>query len=253
VSLLSPELRVALLPHRAGLAAGRKAPAAREAQDGGLQALDELLAEHHAGSLRGGARVTLSHHHARLFLVPPPPVRLRQREMRPWLDAQLADALGGNAADWRLTWDLAPPGHPILVAAMENALLDGLVATLGRHGLGLAGVRPWLADVWNRRRQLGRAIGWYALLEPGRMTVLRLLHGQPVILRQRAAGADIGADMAADLGALLARESLLAGLEDGGDLWLERAGVNGDWSSLGTGHRIHELAGPADPALAMLS
>lgn len=247
MSLLSSELRVALLPHRAGLAAGRKAPVAREAEDGGLRALDELLAAHSV--TRGRARVTLSHHHARLFLVPPPPVRLRQRETRPWLDAQLGDALGGNPADWRLTWDLAPPGHPILVAAMENALLDGLAATLGRHGLGLAGLRPWLADAWNRRRQLGRASGWYALLEPGRVTVLRLLHGQPVILRQRA----VGADMGGDLGALLARESLLAGLEDGGDLWLERAGVNGDWSRLGAGYRLHELAGPADPALALLS
>lgn len=249
MSLLSPELRVALLPHRAGLAAGRKTPVAREAKDGGLRALDELLAESRAhGVLRGRARATLSHHHAHLFLVPPPPVRLNQRETRPWLEAQLADALGGNAADWRLTWDPTPPGQPYLVAVVENALLDDLAATLGRHGLGLAGVRPWLADAWNRRRP-GRASGWYALLEPGRITLLRLLHGQPVALRQRGAGADI----AADLGALLARESLLAGLDDAGDVWLERAGVQGDWSHLGAGHRVHELAASADPALALLS
>jgi hypothetical protein len=245
---LSPEFRVALLPDRAGIVAGRKPPLARQAQAGGLPALDALLAETH---LRGRAHVTLSHHHARLYLLPAPAVRLRQREMQPWLRAQLADALGGNAAtDWRLTWDLPVPGQPILVAAVENALIDGLAATLARHGLSLAGVRPWLAAAWNRRRQLGRADGWYALLEPGRMTLLRLARGRPVALRQRQAGAS---DLAADLRALLARESLLAGVADNGELWLERAGINSDWSGLRASYRVHELAGPNDPVLAMLS
>lgn len=245
MSLLSPEARIALLPRRAGLAAGGRPPALRDAEQGGLGALDELLAAQ--GGLRGRARVTLSHHLARLFLVPAPPVRLRPREMRPWLEDRLADTLG-RPSDWRLTWDPPVPGHPVLAAAVESALIDGLAATLGRHGLGLAGVRPWLADAWNRRR-LGRASGWYGLLEPGRMTVLRLAGGRPASLRQRA----LGDDAAADLAALLAREDLLAGSEASTDVWLERAGVQGDWSRLGGGRRVHELAGPADPALALLS
>ncbi len=249
MSLLSPELRVALLPDRAGLAARGRAPLVREAAEGGLAALEALLAESKA---RGRARVTLSHHHARLFLLPAPSVWLRERETRPWLEAQLAEALGGAAAShWRLTWDPAPPGRPILVAAVETGLLDRLVATLGRHGLDLAGARPWLAAAWNRRRQLARANGWYALLEPGRVTLLRLKHGQPVSLRQRQVEA--GGDIGADLRALLTRESLLAGVADAGDLWLERAGVSSDWAGLRGSHAVRELAGPSDPALALLS
>jgi len=253
VSLLSPEYRIALLPDRAGIVAGRKPPVARQAGEGGLRALDELLTEIHPRA-RANARVTLSHHHARLYLLPAPSVRLRQREMLPWLRAQLGDALGGGnaAADWRLTWDLPVPGQPILVAAVENALIDSLAATLGRHGLSLAGVRPWLATAWSQRRQLDRATGWYALLEPGRMTLLGLARGHPIALRQRQAGA-ADSDIAADLRALLARESLLAGVADSGELWLERAGINSDWTGLRSGYRVHELAGPNDPVLAMLS
>jgi hypothetical protein len=246
---LSPDLRLALTLERAGLALGRKPPVTREAQEGCLQALDQLLVESKAG---GRATVSLSHHHARLFLLPPPAVRLRQREMQPWLLAQLGDALGNGdtvAADWRLTWDRPVPGQPILVAAAETRLLDGLAATLGRHGLGLAGIQPWLAAAWRRRRHLARGNGWYAMLEPGRMTLLRLRGGRPASLRQR----QVGTDVAGDLRALLARESLLAGVADSGELWIERAGVSADWSNLRASHRVQELAGPGDPVLAMLS
>lgn len=247
MSLLSPDIRVALLPDRAGVAARGRAPLVREAGEGGLAALDALLAESKA---KGRARVTLSHHHARLFLVPSPAVWLREREMRPWLEAQLAEALGGGA-HWRLTWDLTPPGRPILVAAVETGLLDPLAATLARHGSTLAGARPWLAAAWNKRQKLGRANGWYALLEPGRMTLLRLAGGQPVSLRQRQTEA--GGDVADELRALLTRESLLAGVADAGDLWLERTGVSSDWACLRGSHAVRELAGPSDPALALLS
>lgn len=249
--LLSSELHIALLPHRVALVQGRKPPLVRDVKTDGLETLDELLREMQS---RGRAQVTLSHHHARLFLLPPPPVRLRQREMQPWLLAQLASPLanaGEATADWRLTWDLTPPGRSILVAAVATALLDGLAATLGRHGLSLAGARPWLAAAWGRRR-LQRASGWYALLEPGRMTLLRLAGGQPVSLRQRQAGS-AGSDIAAELRTLLTRESLLAGVADSGELWLERAGVGSDWACLRASHTLHELAGPSDAALALLS
>ena len=247
MSLLSPDIRVALLPGRAGVAARGRAPLTRESAGGGLQALDELLGD---AKLGGRARVTLSHHHARLFLLPAPTVWLRQAEMRPWLAAQLAPALGGGAAgEWRFAWDLTPPGQPILVAALEARMLDDLGALLARRGLALAGARPWLAAAWNRRRQLAGATGWYALLEPGRITLLRLERGRPRLLRQRQAGEG---DPAGELRALLARESLMEGIAEGGNLWLERAGVASDWVGLGGSHSVHELAGPADPALALL-
>jgi len=245
VSLLSPELRLALLPDRAGLAGRGRAPLVRAGS--GLEALEGLLAEH-AG--RGRARVTLSHHLARLFLLPPPPAALRRAEVEPWLRDRLAAALDGGAspADWSLTWDAAEPGRAVLAAAMEKRLLDELAACLGRHGLHLAGLRPWLAAAWGRRSQIRRASGWYALLEPGRITLLRLLKGRPQSLRQRAwSGAPD-----AELAALLARETLLLGTGEGDELWLESTGIDADWSSL-AGRRVHRFAGSADPALALLA
>ncbi len=246
MSLLSPEFRLALLPDRAGLAARGRAPLARAGA--GLEALESLLSEH---GRPGRARVILSHHLTRLFLLPPPPAVLRRAEVEAWLRDRLATVLDGGAtpADWCLTWDAAEPDRPILAAAMEKRLLDDLAACLGRLGLSLAGVRPWLAVAWSRRPQLRRANGWYALLEPDRLTLLRLQRGRPESLRQRS----WNADPVAELVALLTRESLLAGVANGGEVWLERAGVEADWSDLGGRHRLHVFSGAADPALALLA
>jgi hypothetical protein len=176
---------------------------------------------------------------------------LKHEEMRTWLGAALTPALGdlSDQIGWRLAWDLTPPGQAIVVAAMPGELLNGLDAICQRRGIRLVGVRPWLAEAWQRRRrQLARATGWYGVLEPGRQVLLRLQGGRPVALRQRQAGADL----ATELDALLARESLLANLPAGGDLWLERAGISADWTRLAGRYAVHELAAPAELAQALL-
>lgn len=227
-----------------------------------LASLAGLLEKH---TVSGRLRVTLSHQHVRLFLAPAPPAWLNAAEMRVWLDAALTTALGdggekadkdGKGGGWQLAWDLTPPGQPIVVAAMPNALRQGLSDLCQSRGIKLVGARPWLDAAWQRRhRQLGHASGWYALLEPERQVLLRLHNGRIVGLRQR----QIVSDAAAELDRLLARECLLANLPVGGDLWLERAGavtnaagMPADWSLLGGRFSLHELAGPTDFAQAML-
>lgn len=248
-----PSHRLALLPDRwvlrpAGGAAQVDVDAPYDAA-APMQALEALLDRHAPG---GRLRVTLSHHHVRLFLAPSPPAWLKHQEMRVWLDGALAATLGDvgeKGTAWRLAWDLTPPGQPIVVAAMPEVLLEGLHAVCQSRGIKLSGVRPWLAEAWQRRRgQLARATGWYAVLEPGRQVLLRLQGGRPIALRQR----QTGAEAALELDSLLARESLLADAPAGGDLWLERAGVGSDWGSLSGRYALHELAGPTDFAQALL-
>jgi len=252
IERLFPAHRLALLPDRWVLRPASSTTFLEAAFDAAapLQALETLLDKHTAS---GRLRITLSHHHVGLFLAPAPPAWLKHEEMRAWIGAALAPALGesGNLGDqgWRLAWDLTPPGQPVVVAAMPNDLLDGLHAVCRQRGIKLIGVRPWLAEAWQRRRrQLARATGWYAVLEPGRQVVLRLQNGRPVGLRQR----QTGVDAASELDGLLARESLLAGLPAGGDLWLERAGVSPDWGSLAGRYALHELAGPTEFVQALL-
>lgn len=243
------ESRAALLPGRAVLAAAGGPVQAVEAGtgwEGSLTALQELLA---ARRLAGGVSLTLSHHFVRLFLVAAPPTWLRRAEMQAWLAERLADTLEAVTA-WRLVWQDTPPGRPIPVCAILAERLDDLQALLARHGRRPRHIRPWLDVTWTRRRrQLGRVTGWYALLEPGMVSLLWLVRGRIARLRQR----HVGDDATADLGGLLQREALLAGQQPAGEVWLERTGTILSAEGLGPAWRLHELPAPADPGLALLS
>lgn len=241
--------RVALLPGRAILEAARgkvNSAAAGTGWEGAMTALQEVLAElRHAGAVS----LTLSHHFLRLFLLEPPPAWLRYAEMQSWVSECLADTLGEDGA-WRHVWPQTPPGRPVPVCAMLADRLDELQMLLARHGGRPRHLRPWLDVVWSRRhRQLARVTGWYALLEPGMVNLLRLERGRITHLRQR----HLGDDAAIELGGMLHREALLAGTPPEGEVWLERTGLALDLRAFGPNWRVHELAGPTDAGLALLS
>lgn len=241
------ETRIALLPGRAVLAAGRGPADSAETGtgwEGALAALQDLLTRQRSGRVS----VTLSHHFLRLFLLDPPPIWLRRAEMESWLSEQLADTLGDVDA-WHRVWSDTPPGRPVPVCAIPADRLDALQVLLSQHGSRPRHIRPWLDVIWSRRqRQLARGTGWYALLEPGMASLLRLARGRIARLRQR----HMGDDVAADLGAMLHREALLTGTPPEGEVWLERAGPIPDLQAIGPNWRVHELAGPTDPGLALL-
>ena len=249
MSLSWSDTRAAILPGRAVLASGRGQAVSAEAGtgwEGAVAALQRLLAEHRPS---GAVSLTLSHHFLRLFLLDPPPTWLRHAEMAAWVAECLADTLGDEAV-WRHVWPQTLPGRPVPVCAIPADRLDELQVLLARHGSRPRHIRPWLDVIWSRRqRQLARVTGWYALLEPGMASLLRLARGRITRLRQR----HLGEDLASDLGGMLHREALLAGLPPEGEVWLERAGPTPDLQAIGTGWRVHELAGPTDPGLALLS
>ncbi|MGQ9686739.1 MAG: hypothetical protein ACUVT2_10610 [Thiobacillaceae bacterium] len=249
MSLLWTDRRAALLPGRAVLATGGEAVDSAEAGmgwEGAVTALQELLA---AQRPSGALSLTLSHHFLRLFLLDPPPTWLRHAEMQSWVSECLADTLGGDGA-WQHVWPHTPPGRPVPVCAIPADRLKELQVLLARHGCRARHIRPWLDVIWSRRHhQLARVTGWYALVEPGMMNLLRLERGRLTRLRQR----HLGEDAAIELGGMLHREALLAGISPGGEVWLERTGTALDLQAIGPEWRVHELAGPTDPGLALLS
>ncbi len=241
--------RVALLPGRAVLDAGRGPAGSAESGtgwEGALAALDALITERRPA---GALSLVLSHHFVRLFLLDAPPTWLRHAEMQAWVSERLADTLGDDGT-WRHVWQHTPPGRPVPVCAIQADRLDALQVLLARHGRRPRHIRPWLDLIWPRRhRRLARVTGWYALLEPGMATVLGLTRGRITRLRQR----QLGADVASELAGLLQREAMLAGIPPEGEVWLERTGPEQDLQSLGPNWRVHALAGPVDPGLALLT
>jgi hypothetical protein len=115
--------------------------------------------------------------------------------------------------------------------------------------LKLAELQPWLAAAWNRqRRRLGRGRVWYALAEPGQLTLLGLDGGHVRSLRATR----MQDDAVAALANLLTREALLAGEETPAPLWIESAGLQTNWQKLGGGRSVHPLAQGREALSALL-
>ncbi len=224
MSLLSPDIRIALTP---GLVAAAVPRLYREVrvEEGGdaLAALDELLG---SLQLRGRARVVLSHELARVGLLPAPPVRLDTGEMKAWVREHHARQLGDAADGWRFVWQPAPPRQPVLAGAVDAGWLAALRQTLSQRGLKPAAVEPWLAVACVRLPPaLAREGAWLALAEPGRITLARVERGAFHALRSSR----MSGDPAAALAGMVARESLRAGLADDSPVWLESVQVHADW------------------------
>jgi len=228
VSLLSPDIRIALTPGLVAVAASRLYREAQVAEGGdALAVLGDLLG---SLQLRGRARVVLSHELARVWLLPAPAVRLSAGEMKGWVHEHLKKQFGDAVEDWRSVWQPAPPGQPVLTGAIEAGWLAALQQTLSQHGLKPVAVEPWLAPACLRLpAALGRGAVWLALAEPGRITLARLEQGVFRVLRSSR----ISGDPATALAGMVARESLRADLDDQSPVWLESVQIQGDWRGNG--------------------
>ncbi|MFN3545125.1 MAG: hypothetical protein ACK4UX_09780 [Thiobacillus sp.] len=249
MSLLSPSARIALTPTRVALLAGgarRDALVATPGWPGALETLSGLLA---GATLRGRASVRLSHHFASVHLLAAAPVALKPQEMQGWILDQLGRQFGESGRDRRVAWQPEPRGEPFLAGSIEPGHLAELEVVLRAASLKPADVQPWLVSAWNRhRRQLGRGRAWFALAEPGRLTLLGLDAGRARSLRSLPVESDgVGA-----LAALLTREALLAGEDDAAPVWVEAVDLEADWRALPGGRAVHVLSQGRDALAAML-
>jgi hypothetical protein len=193
--------------------------------------------------------VTLSHHFAPVHLLTAPSVALKPLEMQGWIRDTLAKQFGEAGRGWQVTWQPEPPGRSFIASAFDPAQLAELEGVLRAASLKAAEVRPWLAASWNRqRRRIGRGRAWYALTEPGRLTLLGLDGGQVRSLRSSSAQGDTVAALAD----LLTRETLLAGEAVPAPLWVESAGPRPNWQTLGSGRSVHPLPQGHEALAALL-
>lgn len=213
-------LRIALLPGEAALARGRDhrvltATASDPASL--LPLLDQALAEPVWRGRR--AEVVLSQQLVRLVLTPPPGKALARAEERALVAASLRDIYGDAVDQWQLDVVSQPPHCGLAGAAVAAAFAQQLDALLARHGFRDIAIRP-LAS-FAARRLPRKFQGWWALAEPGWLSLFGLADG----CWQHLAAQPAGADWAAALPELIAREAALAALPDPGAVWIQPVGV----------------------------
>lgn len=215
-------LRIALAPGEVALLRTRGTPASRvlatdePSAASLLPLLDEALAD--PDWRRRGVEVVLSQHFVRHVLTPPPGKALSQAEERALVLASLREIYGDEAQQWKVQVISQPPQFGLVGAAVDAAFAQQLDALLARHGFREVTIRP-LAS-FAARRLPGKLAGWWALVEPGWLSLFGGADGR----WRHFSGQPIGDDWAEALPGLVEREAGLAALTLPSAVWLQAVG-----------------------------
>ncbi len=178
--------------------------------DKGVAALEKLLGE---PSWRGrDVGIILSGHYVRHAVIPPG-AGMSDAERRNLAEVVFREVFGDLARDWELRVSPSQGARPTLACGVPRTLLAAMRnACKGRARL--ASVQPSLMPVFNRaRRQMAKAVGCLALVEPGRVTLSALENGVWKYVDSRAGGGQL-------LPQLLLEETELHARQPGGILWV---------------------------------
>lgn len=102
-----------------------------------------------------------------------------------------AEAYGAQALDWQVQYHTQAPGLPMIVTAIEPAVLTAMQQFASSANKQLASVTPLLAACWNQsRRHIPAQAAWFALTEPGRVQLLALQQGHWIGMASTRCGAE---------------------------------------------------------------
>lgn len=215
-------LRIALAPGEAALLRTRGTPASRvlTTDEGSAASLLPLLDEALADPDWRGRRVevVLSQHFVRHVLTPPPGKALSRAEEHALVRVSLREIYGDMADQWNVQVMSQPPKFGLVGAAVDATFTQQLDALLARHGFRDVVIRP-LAS-FAARRLPGKFAGWWALAEPGWLS----LFGGTGGTWQHVAAQPIDDDWADALPDLIEREAGLAALSLPSAVWLQAVG-----------------------------
>jgi len=124
--------------------------------------LDELLGA--SGCKGWPARIVLSDHWARHWMVTPPANAARLVDCEVAAQARFQALYGEPLGDWQLSADWQAR-VPFLASALPRALLAALIEVCGRHELLLLEVAPQFVASWNRWRSVLQGGHWFGVMQ----------------------------------------------------------------------------------------
>lgn len=125
---------------------------------------------------RTPVRVTLSDHLVRYVLVPFNPLVVGPGPLGTVARQAFRRIHGATVDGWSLSVS-AVGQRTRVAAAVDTPLQQGLVEAARAAGVALEAIEPLLMDGFNRARSHLRATGWFAVAEPGRVTLVRTAGG----------------------------------------------------------------------------
>lgn len=140
-----------------------------------------------AGNGTRQLHLVLSNHFVRYQLLPWEGIVACNGDTQALAHARLRLAFGETAAAWQIAVDTPRFRTASLAAAIDGRLLASANEMAAAAGLQIASARPHLLSARATLRRPGmqtpaQAAGWFAVFEPGRLTVLRSARGRVLSL-----------------------------------------------------------------------
>lgn len=171
-----------------------------------LAALESALPEF--GERRADVVVILSNHFVRYATVANSDQIGTAEEEQALARHSFAHVYGAAVDHWVLSVTDTNGGAPCrIAAAIDQDLHQALHSVFAATRLRLSSIQPYLMSASHRWRRLIASSAWLALVEPGRMCLVRIQHRQWQSVKTVA----IGDDWFGDLAVQLDRELLLSG------------------------------------------
>jgi hypothetical protein len=129
------------------------------------------------GSGRRSLRIHLSASFVRWLLIPWSPQLASRQEVHAYAQLQFRATFGEAAVGWRLGIPQPSPGEPLLVCAVDEALMSALEQCSAVNGVTVQHIGPHFSaafDYW--RGRMRRRSMWFVVVEAGAFT-LSLSHG----------------------------------------------------------------------------
>ncbi|MEZ0316337.1 MAG: hypothetical protein ACAH10_05540 [Methylophilaceae bacterium] len=170
-------------------------------------ALQEAL--RHSQWRDANAHVTLSNHFVHYALIPWNEDVVSEKERAAYLRHHFDFAYESGSKNWDLRVSYGGFNGKSLASGIDRTLLDELRALFAQTSLRLASISPYLMSAYNHgRHAIGMRQAWFVLIERGVLCLALLNHGQWQSMRSMP----VESDWVDHLETLLARESVLAGL-----------------------------------------
>jgi hypothetical protein len=150
------------------------------------QAAVDALPAALSSDTRAEVTVILSNHFVRYTLLPWDPNVKSKSEWLAFARHRFAEIHGTLAEQWVVRVSESAPRAARVASAVDQPLIDTLVARLQDAGATLISIQPYLMAAFNRlRRAIGRDSCWLVVEEPGRLTLALILRGEWFAIRGR--------------------------------------------------------------------
>ena len=173
--------------------------------------------------------IALSHQIAPIWQLEAPPLFLNWAETQGWAHEALRQKIGPMADQWNVRAEWSADSSSVMASTIHAEWLDTLLGVFKRNQMQVHRVQPWITHFCaNQKKSLKKTDTWLALVEAGRICLVRVKNGD----LQRIRVESFADSALSALSQMLQRATLSDSGVQPKNLVIQAPGIEADWHLL---------------------